>query len=344
MGTHPIFESDFDCLSNRMALTESKSDTVINEEERVIAYKTTHDSVSLRWRAVKDAQVYMIEEKEAVGTGKVFVGHAQECTLRGLEPLTEHIYRMRCKTLSETTATPWLTVYTKKEPISCEHLIRACFSSDLMRLRSLIKELDAKGVTALMACAREDFVEGATYLLENEADINIVNHDFKSALTTAVLFGQDSIAELLLANGANVAVKDRSGSNLLFSAADSVKCLQVILGQDVIDPNERNDAGWTPLHKIASVNQTSSAAECVKTLIDNGAKIDIKDNNGNTPLCLAVIMGNVEACKMFLDLGASMSVCNSQNNSPQKLALANEFSKGARSREIANLFKNPANL
>ena len=36
-----------------MALTESKSDTVIKEEERVIAYKTTHDSVSLRWRAVK---------------------------------------------------------------------------------------------------------------------------------------------------------------------------------------------------------------------------------------------------------------------------------------------------
>ena len=78
-----------------------------------------------------DAQVYMIEEKEPVGTGKVFVGHAQECTLRGLEPLTEHIYRMRCKTLNETTATPWLTVYTKKEPISCEHLIRACFSSGL---------------------------------------------------------------------------------------------------------------------------------------------------------------------------------------------------------------------
>ena len=73
----------------------------------------------------------MIEEKETVGTGKVFVGHAQECTLRGLEPLTEHIYRMRCKTLNETTATPWLTVYTKKEPISCEHLIRACFSSGL---------------------------------------------------------------------------------------------------------------------------------------------------------------------------------------------------------------------
>ena len=35
---------------------ESKSDTVINEEERVFAYKTTHDSVSLRWRAIKDAQ------------------------------------------------------------------------------------------------------------------------------------------------------------------------------------------------------------------------------------------------------------------------------------------------
>ena len=91
-----------------------------------------------------------------------------------------------------------------------------------MRLRSLIKELeylsstqrktiinglDAKGVTALMACAREDFVEGATYLLENEADINIVNHDFKSALTTAVLFGQDSIAELLLGRVSNVAYR-----------------------------------------------------------------------------------------------------------------------------------------
>ena len=75
----------------------------------------------------------MIEEKDSVGAGKVFVGHAQECTLRGLEPLTEHIYRMRCKTTEATTATPWLTVYTKKEPISCEHLIRACLSSGIQK-------------------------------------------------------------------------------------------------------------------------------------------------------------------------------------------------------------------
>ena len=80
-------------------------------------------------------------------------------------------------------------------------LIKELDSLSSTQCKTVLNGLDAKGVTPLMACAREDFVEGATYLLENEADINIVNHDFKSALTTACLFGQSNIAELLLGFG-----------------------------------------------------------------------------------------------------------------------------------------------
>ena len=79
-----------------------------------------------------------------------------------------------------------------------------------------------------MACAIDDFEMGACLLLENGADINIHNNDGKCALTMATLHGNDAMISLLLANGANIAVQDRSGSNLLFSASDSAEALEAL--------------------------------------------------------------------------------------------------------------------
>jgi len=321
---------------------------------RLNATACKHDSVKLEWPSVNGCNTYVVEEKDSYGVGTVFVGHSQECTLHGLQPMSEHQYRMKCEVGGETFTTPWLIVFTNKEPVSCEHLIRACRSSDLIRLRRLMAELeeqgsqrkmevlnslDAKGITPLMTCAIDDFEMGACLLLENGADINIRNNDGKCALTMATLHGNDAMISLLLANGANIAVQDRSGSNLLFSASDSAEALEVLLNEKVIDVNGKNSTGWAPLHKIASVNDSHDSDKCTALLIKNGADIESKDLHGNTPLSLAVITGNVTVTRALLELGASRVTQNIQNNSPERLALANEFNKGTRSKQIAALFK-----
>ena len=89
----------------------------------------THNSVTLQWDSVSDCKTYIIEEKDQYGIGKVYVGNATECTLMGLEPLSGHNYRMRCLNDDNNFSTPWLQIFTSKEPVSCEHLIRACSSS-----------------------------------------------------------------------------------------------------------------------------------------------------------------------------------------------------------------------
>ena len=86
-------------------------------------------TVTLSWSKTDSCNTYVIEEKDKYGIGRVFVGHSTECILRGLEPMSEHQYRMKCQSEDERYTTPWITVYTTKEPVNCEHLIRACRSS-----------------------------------------------------------------------------------------------------------------------------------------------------------------------------------------------------------------------
>ena len=60
--------------------------------------------------------------------------------------------------------------------------------------------------------------------------------------------------------------------------------MDVLLAEEIIDVNEKNGCGWTPLHKIASVNDSEGSGECVRLLHAQNAAIDARDSNGNTPV------------------------------------------------------------
>ena len=94
------------------------------------------------------------------------------------------------------------------------------------------------------------------------------------------------MVNLLIENGANMNMKDRSGTNCLFAACDSdePKTVKAILSRGVVDLNEFNSSGWTVLHKLAAVNNHEAAAKITPMLIKNGANPDLRDNNGNTPV------------------------------------------------------------
>ena len=68
------------------------------------------------------------------------------------------------------------------------------------------------------------------------------------------------------------------------------------------DVNAKDDNGETPLHWAAGWN----AAEVAKLLIDNGAEVNAKDDEkGRTPLYSA---GNAEIAKLLIDNGAEVNV------------------------------------
>lgn len=86
-------------------------------------------------------------------------------------------------------------------------------------------------------------------------------------------------------------------------------------------PNGRN-SGKSALHKSVAKGHF----EIVKSLIENGATIDVKDKNGNTPLWNAVMMfrGNEESIKILKYLvskGSSLGVKNNHDISPKDIII-----------------------
>ncbi|CAG0902291.1 unnamed protein product [Cyprideis torosa] len=137
-------------------------------------------------------------------------------------------------------------------------------------------------------------------LLAHGADPNITNrveetsplHQAKSAET----------AELLIAKGAVVDAKDKSGETPLFFATGSGhhSVVEVLIANGA-EPNIANRYGTSPLHRAKS-------AETAELLIAKGAVVDAKDKSGETPLFDATSSGHHSVVEVLLAHGADPNI------------------------------------
>jgi ankyrin repeat protein len=100
---------------------------------------------------------------------------------------------------------------------------------------------------------------------------------------------------------------------------DTVKTL-LALGAS---PSKSDDVH--PIHSAAERGNT----EIIKTLVQAGARVDSLDMYKNTPLMIAALVGNIDACRCLLELGADPG---RRNN------LGNTASGQARNQETKNVF------
>lgn len=113
--------------------------------------------------------------------------------------------------------------------------------------------------------------------------------------------------KLLLEYGADVNFM-RNGTTPLCSAVRHSKSPDMVklLLERGADVNFREQDGMTPLHLAVIVSKREDVSfQIASILLDNGADVDLVDDFGDTPLCLAArFTGSVPIAKLLLKHGA----------------------------------------
>ena len=197
-----------------------------------------------------------------------------------------------------------------------------------------INSRDQRNSTPLHNAAQRGNINIIEYFLEQGADINAVDDFGWTPLTMAALANAD-VVKYLIVRGAEVNPSQchdkvsRCESNHtatpLHTAAreGNIEIAKALLDNGA-KLNVLDEDGLTPLHYAIKYNKP----EMVDYLLSRGAFVNIKDNNLNqNELHKAAITGNSEICKALLEAGASVNSPDHSNHSPLEYALHRGFHK-----------------
>ena len=182
---------------------------------------------------------------------------------------------------------------------------------------------DHVGYTALHHAVESRNFDAVSCLVHNGAGVNLFTSINKHTplMLACQSYNMDAI-NFLLNKGADVNLQDRDGNSALHFACSDI-CYWLI--QNLADVNMCDNHNCTPLMQASSKSDVKKVA----MLIENGAKVDLQDLNGNTALHHA--MHNSyhsheyapEICCALLTAKASIHLCNSQGWTPLLLASKN---------------------
>jgi len=144
-------------------------------------------------------------------------------------------------------------------------------------------------MTALVAATKANHIDAARALIDAGADVNAKDDIQDSAYLYAGARGHDEILRLTLDHGADLTSTNRFGGTALIPASERglLSTIEILLDAGV-DPDHINNLNWTALHEAIVLGDGSDAyVDVVRTLIDGGADITIRDGDGVLPVDLA---------------------------------------------------------
>ena len=143
------------------------------------------------------------------------------------------------------------------------------------------------GSTPLHYAVLTNHPEVAEVLLNHGADVKAPYKTSQTPLHLAASRGYGRIAGMLIAHGADVNARDATGATALSEAAwtGEAEMVRLLLSKGANASEANPDTGIdAPLHAAAS----RGYKEVAKALIEAGARADVKDKSGATPLYLAL--------------------------------------------------------
>lgn len=199
------------------------------------------------------------------------------------------------------------------------------------------------GWTALMYASaynsNPSVIEVLTYL---GRDIDMQNKNGDTALLIAVKRGRKSAVRTLIRNGAGVNIKNDAGVTSLkvlftgdYSSYDySIFRMLVDSGANL---NVRYEKGRTILYQAIDKGKINA----VKILLENGAEVNSRDDNGITPLIFSFIDDNrYDIIEELIDYGAEIEA----EDDKERTALSYAASYDEEIEKFDLLFKNGADI
>ena len=189
-------------------------------------------------------------------------------------------------------------------------LHQAAADGDILNVRLHISkgaELNAKnerGHTPLHEAAFRGRKDVAELLIAEGADVNARARGWSdlTPLHCATLWGDKSVAQLFLATHTDIKGEDGrdqiAPQSVIPARHKDIVELLLAKGADV---NAESNAGWTPLH-IASGRGDESRAQL---LVAKGANVDAKNQRGRTPLHIAAEKGHKNMAEYLIAKGAN---------------------------------------
>ncbi len=155
-------------------------------------------------------------------------------------------------------------------------------------------------------------------LLKNGADVNIKDNEDKTPLFYST---NTKILRILLNNGANINACDNEGKTPLFYANNLQ--LIIFLLDNGADPNVKNSEGDAIIH--------NSSADTITSLLKHGANPNIQNKSGKTVLHDFYTLEDPKLVKVLLNYGARIDIKDNNGETPYSVA---ENYKGNKRKEI----------
>jgi ankyrin repeat protein len=172
---------------------------------------------------------------------------------------------------------------------------------------------DKKNRTALMMASTNGHTSTVQALLLAGADVNVKDTQFgATALMGASANGHAAIVEALLEKGANLNEKSNSGMTTLDIAkskgeSNVVQLLEKANSKKQAVNNTKDNSTIADPNKDLLDAIKKGDANSVKTILDKGADVNAKDENGFTGLIMASTRGDIVIARILLAKGADIN-------------------------------------
>ena len=201
-----------------------------------------------------------------------------------------------------------------------ELLFSAVKNDDITGIKSLIAKganINAQeistGYTLPMYAIKYNRIKALRAVIVNGTELYKTDLEGQTALHIAIKLGNAQAVEVLLAAGINPTIQDNKGNRASEYMKANLKNKAMVIAANYQDKNK------------ALIDFTGlSAIDAVQYALQNGAKIDFKDDvggDGDTALIIAIKCQDLNMISLLLNNGASLNVKNKKNKTPLQIAI-----------------------